>query len=246
MKTLTSILIVLALLITYANSSFARHQSVTSKRTIHVNFPDKQIDAQISTTKKKAPAPHLKYYWYDNSTIHETQGDYSGYLLDGFYTEYFNVDNGLSAKGTIKRGVRHGIWKYWYPNGNLKAREKWQRGKLRGKKYRYDTKGTVEKIEHYKSGRLTGRVSTFDTSGSKTSVYYKNGSIVQHVSFTKRIAKLLKHNRAVEKSAVRTTNNLKANKLAPKAILKHLKDVLRKVRPSHKSNQMTNGTQVAK
>jgi hypothetical protein len=69
----------------------------------------------------------LVYYWYSANQVHFTQGGYSGQLLNGVYTEYYQNKN-LKQQGMFNRGLKDGVWKMWNKDGTLKEVVNWQEG----------------------------------------------------------------------------------------------------------------------
>jgi hypothetical protein len=127
---------------------------IPSRQTISINLPTKKIRAVINTQAKPKISIGKRYFWYDNTSIHETKAGYSGYLLDGDYKEFTYPGNDLLESGSFTSGLKNGLWTYWYENNEIRELSKWKHGKLNGKKYFYGYGGHLDTIETYKRGYL--------------------------------------------------------------------------------------------
>lgn len=89
---------------------------------------DQTIVAELQPVSVNIAAkPNLQYYWYSANIIHETQGGYSGRLLDGLYTAYYPNKN-LKEQGRFKKGLKDGLWKAWKEDGSLQSTSNWKKG----------------------------------------------------------------------------------------------------------------------
>ena len=86
------------------------------------------IVAEIKVSNKSVHAKKdLFYAWYQANAIHSTQGGYSGKLLNGLYTEYYQNKN-LKEQGTYKNGLKTGSWRDWKEDGTLLYQHKGKDG----------------------------------------------------------------------------------------------------------------------
>jgi len=91
---------------------------------------DKEIVAEIRVPNKNVHTKKdLFYAWYQANTIHSTQGGYSGKLLNGQYTEYYQNRN-LKEQGTYKNGLKTGNWRDWKEDGTLLYQHTWKDGTM--------------------------------------------------------------------------------------------------------------------
>jgi len=89
---------------------------------------DQTIVAELQPVSANITAkPNLHYYWYSANIIHETQGGFSGKLLDGLYTTYY-PDKNLKEQGRFKKGLKNGLWKTWKEDGSLLSTIDWKHG----------------------------------------------------------------------------------------------------------------------
>ncbi|HCT31381.1 MAG TPA: hypothetical protein DIW31_11790 [Bacteroidales bacterium] len=87
-----------------------------------------RIYAEISLKAYKGELKNeLRYHWYSADIFGANYGGYNGYLLNGNYKRV-NLNGNLLEQGVFVNGLKDGIWKYWYPNGNLKRVENWRKG----------------------------------------------------------------------------------------------------------------------
>ncbi|MHC1705776.1 MAG: toxin-antitoxin system YwqK family antitoxin [Tenuifilaceae bacterium] len=85
---------------------------------------------------------NLQYYWYSSGQLGVNYGGYNGYLLNGPYKK-INLKGNLIEQGNFSSGLKDGIWKYWYRNGELKRIEKWNNGVISSKVLDYSKEGRV-------------------------------------------------------------------------------------------------------
>ena len=151
---------------------------------------------EIVHVTDRTPVPKTKrtYYWYKTRSVHSSQDNYAGELLDGDYIRYY-PNNQLAEKGTYTKGLREGLWTTWYPNGNLASKSRWKQGREHGKFLQWDSLGTALEHGKYRRGNKVGewvdhahgdtlrykrgRLVPIDTTG--------NDSLAKRDSWVKRI-----------------------------------------------------------
>jgi len=69
------------------------------------------------------------------------------------------------GKGEVKNGRKEGVWKFFYPNGNLMAEETYLEGELNGKAVDYYPDGVVSSIENWKEDLLEDSAWYFHQNG---------------------------------------------------------------------------------
>lgn len=95
---------------------------------IRITQDDQTIVAELEPEQPTISAKsNLHYFWYSANIIHETQGGYSGRLLNGFYSVFY-LNKNLKEQGHFKTGLKNGIWKSWKEDGSLQATTNWKRG----------------------------------------------------------------------------------------------------------------------
>jgi hypothetical protein len=155
---------------------------------IRVVQGDKIIQADLKPVNSiPIPSQDLWYYWYRSNDIHVTQGDFSGRLLNGVYTEYY-LNKNLKVQGSFNKGLKNGIWKNWNEDGNLTDVYTWSYGKKSGEFTLYDGHGKLKQVGNYKNDLLEGKVRTY-LNTNVTMVKYHQGQMIpeNHNSFFERI-----------------------------------------------------------
>jgi hypothetical protein len=121
---------------------------------IRIAGPNEIIQAELlpvsSDPVKKADR---FYYWYSSNTIHQTQGSYSGRLLNGTYNKYY-LDRSLKEQGEFKNGLKTNIWRSWNEKGILTEIYTWKKGLKNGTYTIYDDQGQVKESGKYKDDVL--------------------------------------------------------------------------------------------
>jgi len=95
---------------------------------VRITQTDQNIVAELApeTSLFKAKS-NLHYYWYSSNVIHDTQGGYSGRLLNGAYSTFY-LSKSLKEQGNFKNGLKDGVWKNWKEDGSLLYETNWKRG----------------------------------------------------------------------------------------------------------------------
>ena len=80
----------------------------------------------------------------------------------------------MITEGNFKKGVKHGTWKRWLPNGGMLDKQTWKFGQLNGISLLYNKEGTVLQISRYKHGKRNGKYILYE-NGVETKRKFKNG-----------------------------------------------------------------------
>lgn len=142
--------------------SYADH-----KVTLHVQ-PDDQTLNYTDLTKS--------YYWYSNNQIKITQGGFSGKLLHGLYSSYYE-NKSLQEQGYFKMGLKTGEWKNWTEDGQLISDVNFNHGVPEGNFYKYDGQGKLLESGKNLNGKPEGDLVKYQ-GDSTIVVKYKNGVVV--------------------------------------------------------------------
>lgn len=159
----------------------------------HINSSNKKIKFKKEAT----------YYWYKAGKIHKNYNDFDGTVLHGFYQKKKLATKELVEKGFFKYGLKHGVWKNWFVNGNLKNLELWNKGLRNGNYSSFDNNGTLLIKGNYKKGKKDG---VWIDYLKKDTVTYNNGSLIikkkkSQKSFFKSIFKKKDKNNIPKKQA---------------------------------------------
>ena len=103
----------------YPDYGLTKLRLIDSGRTIELEVNPIKREPTVKT--------ELLYFWYSANQVHSTQGGYSGQLLNGLYTEYYQNKN-LKLQGSFSRGLKDGPWKSWNRDGTLRQVVYWDEG----------------------------------------------------------------------------------------------------------------------
>jgi antitoxin component YwqK of YwqJK toxin-antitoxin module len=163
---LFKLVILLGFVIIHSGSAFSQKFEIENK--FHIKQDDKSIVFRVLDTDEsrlKKYNPDKNYYWFKSQKVIITQGGSSGSLLNGEY-ESFYKNNQLAEKGLFRKGLKHGVWKFWNQSGILVHQENWSKGIQTGKQLYYSPKGIIQKTVVYKSNQV--QIISRDTTILKT------------------------------------------------------------------------------
>lgn len=129
-----------------------------------------------TTDKKINPKDNKMYYWFKGGTIHNSQAGIAGQLLHDKFVKMYH-SNQLAESGTLKNGLKTGIWKTWHPNGMLQTIQKWNNGFKTGIFLNYDLKGNLLEKGKFKNNLKQG---TWISYATKDTLSYRRGVVVQN------------------------------------------------------------------
>lgn len=159
-----------------------------------VNHDDRTIVAYTKPFKPRSALSDRQYYWFKQHAIGSTQGGYSGKLLNGSYQEFY-ANKQLSEAGNMSKGLKHGVWKLWNPNGKLLRDDTWDNGTKTGLYHKYDSLGRAVESGFYKNNLLNGKQVILHGDSIKN-VRYRNGQLVvpkkQKPGYIKRVFNKIK------------------------------------------------------
>ncbi len=113
------------------------------------------------------------YYWFKAGEIHNSQSGVGGELLHDRYIKYYRSKQ-LAEKGLFYYGLKDGVWKTWYENGQLKKMINWSKGKKKGVLVSYDSIGNELEKGKYKNDLKTGK---WINNKKGDTIVYKKGEI---------------------------------------------------------------------
>ncbi len=143
--------------------------------TVYVNYPEYTLKTDVSSKNTKINVKEDRtYYWYSSNKIMETEGGYSGKILNGFYTSFF-LNGNLKEKGLFKKGLKKGEWITWYDNGKIKEINTWRQGLKAGHSKNFDVNGNMTEEAEYKNGKLNGTQTNYDGGKIIRKKMFKNG-----------------------------------------------------------------------
>lgn len=164
------------------------------KRVTDANFKYEFYTTGVNVKVKKG----LQYYWFKGGAIHSAQSGISGELLNDKFSKLY-LGNQLAEQGQFENGLKDGLWKTWYENGNLQSVENWKKGLRHGGCLLYDVNGTLLEKGNYKNN---GKHRLWIDYQKKDTIVYRNGSV-----FIKK-QKLTKEEKAALKAAKQQTSEI--------------------------------------
>jgi len=155
-----------------------------------VNYPESTVYAYVLPEKTiKKVEDHYVYYWFASNDIKRTRGAYDGKLLHGQYTEFY-LNKDLKDKGKMKFGLKEGIWKSWYPNGEYKEIISYRRSKRLWYRDFYET-GALKSKGKYKNDKLHGTVKNYSPQGEVEKEKYRHGINITLEKKQKKIVQIM-------------------------------------------------------
>lgn len=131
----------------------------------------------LRKSKEVRSRSNVDYFYFKAGELHQSQGGYSEYLLQGEFRE-FSPSFDLRTKGRFKHGMCHGKWEVYNFNSQIIKASRYRKGLLCGRQLTYNPDGVVRKIERFKKGKLHGKVIIFTPKGTEEVHYYKKGEEV--------------------------------------------------------------------
>ncbi|RKR84469.1 MORN repeat protein [Mucilaginibacter gracilis] len=168
----------IVLLLIFSVKVFAQKMPDMGLYKVRISTSDKNITAEIKPVKSEPSLQSDRFYnWYCSNQIKQTQGAYSGALLNGQYNEFYPNKN-LKEQGVFNKGLKNGIWKSWTEDGVLVQRITWNNGIKQGEYDWYDEKGNLKQKGTYHHDLLNGKQYNYDGKGKVEVSTYKDGNLV--------------------------------------------------------------------
>ena len=101
----------------------------------------------------------------------------------GSFKSYDDSQGKLVSEGSYNKGKQNGLWKYYYPGGEIANRElNYKDGKLDGSSKEFSRRGELKSEINYKSNKKNGNMKVFSNKGKLIlHVVYKDGVKVKDV-----------------------------------------------------------------
>ncbi|MXV50404.1 hypothetical protein GS399_05415 [Pedobacter sp. HMF7647] len=166
------------LLAVFCGDALAQDLKNLVPHRVTVNYPEHVVTAEVNPVEHRVKTELDRFYfWYAGNSIQQTQGGFSGKLLNGKYVDIYLTKN-LRESGFFKDGLKSGNWMNWYENGRLKDLVGYVGGLKEKRYFRYDTAGIMVESGVYKAGKLNGKQVVFE-GGKQTITMYKAGKAQQ-------------------------------------------------------------------
>jgi antitoxin component YwqK of YwqJK toxin-antitoxin module len=101
---------------------------------------------------------------------------------DGEWITYDETGQKPLAEEHYDNGKPEGVWKYWYPNGQLKQQITLKQGQRHGVSTDWDDKGEKRFEATFAEGKLHGDVTRWFTGGRKITQKYDEGRLMSQSS----------------------------------------------------------------
>ncbi len=193
---------------------------------------DKEYDIECFVTSKALKNYNNKkmYYWFRSGKVHRSVSSSGGFLLHGNYSKFFK-DNRLAEQGEFSQGLKHGAWKTWYKNGQLKTKEYWDNGFKEWGFTSFDSLGNPVLKGHYRNNKRAGKWIDF---ANKDTLYYKDNTPYKEKPLN-LIERTVRKRDSLEKIQIkqeritkRYNDSLKRVKLKKERIIKKRNDSIHK------------------
>jgi hypothetical protein len=89
----------------------------------------------MSHSKQRRVRNEKMYYSFVNFKITKQAGARAWAYLHGPFENRSYTTNMLYARGTFRKGLKHGEWRTWNVDGTLNTIERWKKGRLRRREY---------------------------------------------------------------------------------------------------------------
>ena len=174
--------------------------SFTDPYTIK-RISDEDYRYEFYTTQKSGSLKNTKdYYWFKGGLIHSSQGGVAGQLLHDDFKRFYH-SNQLAEQGKFKKGLKVGLWKTWFQNGNLETTQEFSNGLSSGKFQKFDSYGNLVEKGKFKKGKKHGYWINYT---SKDTIQFKRGKIfVPKPKLTKEEKVIAKEAKLKEKEALK-------------------------------------------
>lgn len=172
----------------------ANGQNLNAKRYVKTDSFKCEFFVSDKVIKDFFIRDSLIYFWCKAQKIFDTQGGYSGKLIDGKFNKFYHSGQ-LAEQGFFKRGLKDGEWKIWHPNGLLKQVSTYKEGKINGRLVKFDEAGNVTAEQKYKRGKLkskNSRQEEIQEKGSLEKTGEENQEKQEKVKFSQRIKTMLR------------------------------------------------------
>ena len=141
------------------------------KKIIRSN--DFDIACYVSLKKITSFDDDKIYYWFKSGEIHHSVSSIGGFALHSSYIKHYK-SNQLAEQGEFDYGLKNGIWKEWYENGQIKQTIEWRKGLKSGASISYDTIGSPIEKGIYRNNKKAG---TSINLKMKDTIRYKKGEL---------------------------------------------------------------------
>ncbi len=170
MKQLFFLIFSSSILIAQAQKPVASATSATNKKVQNISGNTKGATT-INNTASKPPAPKPTNA---NDTI--ITKDATDLTLNHYVVK--NANGTVLVQGKLVKGLKEGLWRFYYEFGAPQKMEEYHLGKRNGVAVNYDRSGFIQNDETYKNDELDGISLRYINGGKvKSQIEYKKGKL---------------------------------------------------------------------
>jgi antitoxin component YwqK of YwqJK toxin-antitoxin module len=142
-------------------------------------FDNGQLNRKATYQDGKPDGP--REVFRADGTLSAKRG-FSDGLRDGDWITYDETGKKPLAEEHYVKGKEDGVWKYWYPNGQMKQQISLNQGKRHGNTTEWDEKGEKRFEANFVDGKLHGTATRWFPGGRKVVQKYEEGRLVSQSS----------------------------------------------------------------
>lgn len=148
----------LGLLLMFSSCSSYKLLLKNQSHSVSVKHETEKITAHIlvETNKKIRPNINRYYYSFKQGEVYKNKGGINGTPLQGAYREEY-LDGSLKMLGDFQSGLKEGVWKEWYSNGELKSVYHYSNGRQVKRFFHYDKSGKIIRKGRFFRGKKIGK-----------------------------------------------------------------------------------------
>ncbi|MFK8103061.1 MAG: toxin-antitoxin system YwqK family antitoxin [Saprospiraceae bacterium] len=174
-------------------------QNNQEHRSVVIKTKEVFCKIELALDSKKTRLLKDRFYFsYYNHKIYKSRFGAStfGHFLHGRYEDFYLDNKAIKEIGHFKHGLKEGIWKSWYADGQLKQIHHWRRGVKHGRFELFDPAGQLSKKGNYRHGKLHGKIREFKNGAVVRTIKYQKGAVKQ-----RKKKKMKKEKKSKEKSS---------------------------------------------
>lgn len=192
------------------------------------------IECYVSLKTMKTFENHKMYYWFKSGEIHKSLSASGGLVLHENYIKHYRT-NQLAEQGRFNYGLKDGVWKEWFENGNMKSELIWSNGYRHGTYVAYDSFGNIETKGFYRNNMRSGRWINFKT---KDTLNYKKDALIVEDTLSQKgfFGRLLTKRDSIQKVQDKQERILKRKNDSIEKVIKKKKRELKKKKKPGKEN----------
>ena len=118
----------------------------------------------IMSYKENSPCVYTRFYYNDGEIAGE--GNYCGNQKDSLWTYYSFYSGAITSTENYSNGIKHGLERQYYPNGQVSEEIEWNNGARHGVWNQYFDDGTVKLNSSYVYNKVSGPYTFYWPNGN--------------------------------------------------------------------------------